>query len=117
TGDGTYITNKSLEPINTSRQWIALHSESFGKVYVDEGAEEAIMHHGRSLLPAGITRVKGAFEKADVVEVYGKKGLLGKGEVNYSSEEVREELRLRKEQKNVKRSIEIIHRNHWVEIK
>ncbi|MEI3613762.1 glutamate 5-kinase [Pseudogracilibacillus sp. SO30301A] len=117
TGDGTYITNKSLETINTSRQWIALHSESLGKVYVDEGAEDAIMHHGRSLLPAGITRVKGSFEKGDVVEVYGKKGMLGKGEVNYSSSEIIEEMKKRLEKRKLEPSIEVIHRDHWVEFK
>src|SRR5699024_7286809 len=117
TGDGTYITNKSLEAINTSRQWIALHSESFGKIYVDQGAEEAILYKGRSLLPAGIVEVEGTFEKGDVVEVYGKKGLLGKGEVNYSSGEVKQEMKKKMEQKKFKPSIEVIHRNHWVEIK
>ncbi|MBO1002655.1 glutamate 5-kinase [Pseudogracilibacillus auburnensis] len=117
TGDGTYITNKALEPINTSRQWIALHSESVGKIYVDEGAEEAILYKGRSLLPAGIFKVKGSFEKGDVVEVYGKNGLLGKGEVNYSSSEVEQEMKKRLEKKKFEPSIEVIHRNRWVEIK
>src|SRR5690625_1279873 len=119
-GDGTYISSPSAGSINTSRQWIALHSETVAKIYVDQGAEEAILYHGRSLLPAGIVKLEGEFEKGDVVEVYGTKRLLGKGEVNYSSAEVREQLRLRKElkkeQKKVAPSIEIIHRNHWVEI-
>src|SRR5699024_12652675 len=70
-GDGTYITDKSIEPINTTRQWIALHSETVGKLYVDQGAEEAILYNGRSLLPAGVFKVKGTFQKGDVVEVYG----------------------------------------------
>lgn len=117
TGDGTYITNKSMEPINTSRQWIALHSESFGKIYVDQGAEEAILYNGRSLLPAGIIEVKGTFEKGDVVEVYGRKGLLGKGEVNYSSSEVKQEMKRKMEQRKLEPSIEVIHRDHWVEFK
>lgn len=119
-GSGTYIQKRTMETINTSRQWIALHSEAVAKIYVDKGAEEAVLYHGRSLLPAGIVKLEGEFEKGDVVEVYGKKGLLGKGEVNYSSEEVREVLSLRKaqleEERKVAPSIEIIHRNHWVEI-
>lgn len=117
TGDGTYITNKAMEPINTSRQWIALHSETVGKVYVDKGAEEAILHQGRSLLPAGIVKVKGAFEKGDVIEVYGANGLLGRGEANYSSLEVKKEMEKRLENKPSKPSIEVIHRNRWVEMK
>src|SRR5690625_4030588 len=117
TGDGTYITNKSLEAINTSRQWIALHSEAVGKIYVDQGAEQAILYHGRSLLPAGIIEIKGVCKKGDVVEVYGKKGLIGKGVVNYSSDEVKQEMEKRTEQRKVEPSIEVSHRNYWVEIK
>lgn len=90
-GDGTYISDPSLGSINTSRQWIALHSESAGKVYVDQGAEEAILYNGRSLLPAGIFKVKGTFQKGDVVEVFGAKGLLGKGEVSCSSDELKKQ--------------------------
>src|SRR5690625_2830578 len=113
-GDGTYISNKAMEPINTSRQWIALHSESLGKIYVDKGAEEAILYKGRSLLPAGVTKVVGSFEKGDVVEVYGEDRLLGKGEVSYSSEEVKIEMQKRLDNKKA-RSIEVIHRDRWVE--
>ena len=118
-GDGTYISSVANQPINTSKQWIALHSETVGKLYVDQGAEEAILYHGRSLLPAGIFKVKGTFQKGDVVEVYGVNGLLGKGEVSYSSSEVEEIIYKRnaKKDKNLlKRSVEVIHRNRWVEI-
>ena len=40
------------------------------------------------LLSAGIFKVKGSFHKGDVVEVFGMKGLLGKGEVKCSSDEL-----------------------------
>src|SRR5690606_16748251 len=80
-GDGTYITNKDLGIINTRRQWIALHSEVMGKIYIDQGAEDAILYNGKSLLPPGILQVEGSFHKGDVVEVFGPAGLLGKGEV------------------------------------
>lgn len=118
-GDGTYIVDRSVEAINTKRQWIALHSEIDGKIYIDEGAEEAIIKNGKSLLPAGIVKVKGDFSKGDVVEVYGAHGLLGKGEVNCSAEEVREELEARS--KNLKKgkvtySTEVIHRDRWIKI-
>lgn len=118
-GDGTYISTLTNQPINTSKQWIALHSETVGRLYVDQGAEEAILYHGRSLLPAGIFKVKGTFQKGDVVEVYGMNGLLGKGEVSCSSDEVKNIIYKRntKKDKNLlKRSVEVIHRNRWVEI-
>src|SRR5690625_3045102 len=117
-GDGTYVSNHTIGSINTRRQWISLHSETVGKIYIDEGAETAIMHNGNSLLPAGICKVKGAFHKGDVVEVFGVTGLLGKGEVNYSSEEVNDAIIKRNEEKTIGKfspMVEVIHRNCWVE--
>lgn len=118
-GDGTYISNRTLSSVTTNRQWIALHSETSGKVYVDQGAEEAILYQGSSLLPAGVFKVKGAFEAGDVVEVYGTKGLLGKGEVTFSSDELKKMIEKRNIEKNkssIMPSIELIHRNRWVQI-
>jgi len=118
-GDGTYIANGSLDPINTSRQWIAFHSETSGKIYVDQGAEEAILHRGKSLLPAGVFKVKGNFQKGDVVEVYGVNGLLGRGEVTYSSQELRDLIEKRSCEENKETlmpTIEVIHRNRWVKV-
>ena len=117
-GDGTYISNALIGTVNTNKQWIALHSESAGKLYVDQGAEEAILYNGRSLLPAGIFKVTGTFQKGDVVEVFGKNGLLGKGEVNCSSEEVKQAIEKRNEENVtdlIAPSVEVIHRNRWVE--
>ena len=116
-GDGTYISNKSFGPINTSKQWIALHSESTGKIYIDKGAEDAILHKGKSLLPAGIVKVKGNFSRGDVVEVHGAKGLIGKGEVGYTSDALIEEIKQRKLMKISPPSVEVIHRNRWIEMK
>ena len=118
-GDGTYITDDSVLAINTKRQWIALHSESAGKLYIDSGAEKAIIESGRSLLPVGITKVEGQFQKGDVVEVYGIDSRLGKGEVSYSAEEVRNEIIRHKqnsESGNYMPAVEVIHRNRWIEI-
>ena len=41
-GDGTYISNEVRNSINISQQWIAMHSEAAGEIFVDKGAEEAI---------------------------------------------------------------------------
>lgn len=118
-GDGTYISNPDVAKINNSRQWIVLHSETTGKLYVDEGAEQAILYNGKSLLPAGVFKVKGTFHKGDVVEVFGLNGLLGKGEVSYSSDELKDTI----EQRNKERiadvlttTVEVIHRDRWAKI-
>ncbi|WP_174733526.1 glutamate 5-kinase [Mesobacillus harenae] len=113
-GDGTYIGHNELGSINTSRQWIAFHSEPAGKLYIDEGAEKAVLFNGRSLLPTGVYEVKGTFLKGDVVEVFGHKGLLGKGEVTCSSDELKQFI-MRKELSKVP-SVEVIHRDKWVKI-
>ncbi|MBS4217532.1 glutamate 5-kinase [Bacillus sp. FJAT-49711] len=118
-GDGTYISSSDFSPINTSRQWIAFHSESTGKIYVDQGAEEAILYNGRSLLPAGVFKINGTFQKGDVVEVYGMHGLIGKGEVSYSSDELKKEIKRRNDEKRMEvlaPSVEVIHRNRWVQV-
>lgn len=113
-GDGTYVGLKYTKSINTKKQWIGFHSTIHGKLYIDKGAEEAILFHGKSLLPAGVFKVQGSFEKGDVVEVYGLDGLLGRGEVNFSSKDL-EQIVSQKFAKS-KGYEEVIHRDRWVEM-
>ncbi|WP_306738083.1 PUA domain-containing protein, partial [Acinetobacter baumannii] len=66
--------------------WIAFHADSDGQIEVDAGAAQALLYEGKSLLPSGITAVRGTFIPGQVVEVIDAQGrLLGKGEVNYSA--------------------------------
>ncbi|GIN60980.1 glutamate 5-kinase 1 [Robertmurraya siralis] len=118
-GDGTYIGTEMLSSVKNNKQWISLHSPIAGKLFIDQGAEKALLSQGSSLLPAGIYGVDGVFDKGNVVEVYGRNGLLGKGEVLYSSDEIRklmgkgrEELKFEK----VYITNEVIHRDQWVQI-
>ncbi|WP_457679559.1 glutamate 5-kinase [Thermovibrio sp.] len=63
--------------------------EAKGKVYIDEGAERAVLKEGKNLLSKGVKKVEGEFKRGDAVEVYNLKGkLLGKGIVKASKEEV-----------------------------
>lgn len=116
-GDGTYIGTDELTAINNNRQWIALHSTVQGSLYVDKGAETALMKHGSSLLPAGIYKIEGIFEKGNVVEVIGESGRIGKGEVLYSSDELMSIIGKKSEEcKNTEHHSRttVIHRNKWV---
>ncbi|MCZ2259586.1 glutamate 5-kinase [Sporosarcina sp. G11-34] len=118
-GNGTYISNKERNQININQQWIAMHSESSGIVYVDKGAEEALLYYSKNLLPAGIFKVKGNFQKGDVVEVYGLNGVIGKGEVAYSSDDLVKVIGTRSAEPTKRGSgvpIEVIHREKWVKI-
>lgn len=112
-GDGTYVENNALTCLNNSKQWITF-TEVSGKLYIDEGAEQAIVYNGKSLLPAGVFQIEGDFYNGDVVEVYNRQHtLLGRGEVNYSSVELGEAMGKRTDEHSIS-SIEVIHRNNWV---
>ncbi|MFZ0443068.1 MAG: glutamate 5-kinase [Bacillus sp. (in: firmicutes)] len=116
-GDGTYIGSDLLTTVNNPKQWIALHSETAGKIYIDEGAEIALTSQGSSLLPAGIYEIEGTFGKGDVVEVFGKSGMLGKGEVYYSSVQLQKIMGKRSceaEKVMAMETTEVIHRDKWV---
>ena len=89
-GDGTYIGHSGIEFIKKTKQWIAIHSNVAGRIKVDDGAAEALVFYGKSLLPAGIKEIEGEFRAGDVVEVLDiDSRVLGKGEVNYSSKELK----------------------------
>lgn len=111
-GDGTYIDREQLPILPNQKQWICF-TEVSGKLYIDKGAEEALLLKGKSLLPAGIYKFEGEFEKGAVVEVYGESGLLGRGEVLYSSKELAFACGKRTDELEVY-PIEVIHRDKWV---
>ncbi|ODV55833.1 glutamate 5-kinase [Lysinibacillus fusiformis] len=113
-GDGTYIGHDDLAVLKNHKQWIAL-TEVSGKIFIDSGAEQALMVNGKSLLPAGVYQVEGDFNNGDVVEVYSEQGLLGRGEVLYSSQELVSTMGKRSNAFS-KCPIEVIHRDKWLKI-
>lgn len=112
-GDGTYFKCNE-KAIPTNKQWVKL-TKSSGKLFIDEGAVQALQFGGKSLLPAGVYAFEGLFEKGDVVEVYDRHTCIGRGEVMYSSSEL--ELAMGKRTAELMHvPIEVIHRNQWVKI-
>ncbi|MCW2989756.1 MAG: proB [Solirubrobacterales bacterium] len=69
--------------------WLRYAKPSRGTVVVDAGAARALREGGTSLLPVGITEVRGAFDAGDAVEITSEGRLLGKGIVSYAAEELR----------------------------
>ncbi|WP_100406905.1 glutamate 5-kinase [Bacillus solitudinis] len=121
-GDGTYLGSFQHDPVMpTVKQWIALHSTSSGRIIIDDGAEKAVLAHGKSLLPAGVVSVEGTFNEHDVVEVFNKEGyILGKGKSNVSSEQLHRVKGLSSTDAQLQTGRlkpEIIHRNNWVSLK
>lgn len=117
-GDGTYVGTDACPTLQTPKQWIALHSPISGKIVIDDGAKSAILFDGKSLLPVGVCDVTGQFSVGDVVEIVDESSeILGKGQVNYSSEELQQIKRLSSEQAmqlTKRQRPEVIHRDNWV---
>ena len=75
------------DPVTARKRWIAGQLEPKGTVEIDAGAERALLS-GKSLLPAGVSRVEGAFERGDAVVIRGPDGReLGRGLVAYTRED------------------------------
>ena len=55
-------------PIAARKIWIGGSLELKGAVFVDSGAAAALAR-GKSLLPAGVTRIEGVFERGDCVAI------------------------------------------------
>ncbi len=73
------------DPVTAKKAWIAGQLEPQGALHLDAGAVRALKS-GKSLLPAGVVRVDGAFERGDVVLVRGPDGAeIGRGLVAYDS--------------------------------
>lgn len=69
--------------------WIAFAKTAKGTVVIDDGARDALVKQGKSLLPAGVTACHGEFEAGDAVEVADKKGrVFGRGLTSFSSTEL-----------------------------
>ena len=77
------------EPRSARKTWIAATVNPAGALIVDDGAVRAL-RGGKSLLPAGIVAVEGAFERGDCVIVRTRAGgEAGRGLSAYSSAEIR----------------------------
>ncbi len=55
------------------RNWIAGRLKPLGEIIIDNGAAKALLG-GASLLPAGVTRVSGDFQRGDAVTISGPDG-------------------------------------------
>lgn len=73
-------------PVASRKRWIAGALEPRGTLHLDAGAVAAL-RRGTSLLPAGVTRVEGAFQRGDAVVLRGPDGAeIGRGLVAYDAD-------------------------------
>ena len=72
------------------KRWIAFFHKTGGALMVDDGARDAILARGRSLLPIGVRAVEGEFERSAMVNIKGLDGsVFARGLASYSSTEIR----------------------------
>ena len=84
---GTLFVRKDKK-IKSKKYWLAYGTNKNGNIFIDNGAEKALKN-GNSLLPVGIKKVEGKFDKGTVVQILNSEGIIiAKGISNYSSEEI-----------------------------
>jgi glutamate 5-kinase len=85
-GDCTWFI-PSGNPQTARKRWISGSLQSLGSVIVDDGAVAAL-ERGGSLLPAGILRIEGTFQRGDAITIMKRDGSeFGRGLIAYSSED------------------------------
>jgi glutamate 5-kinase len=110
------------ERIVSRKRWIAFDTRIEGKITVDEGAREALLRRGKSLLPSGISSVEGRFNTGACVAVVDMEGKeFARGLTSYSSDEI-EKIKGKKTSQiektlGYKDYDEVIHRDNLVILK
>jgi glutamate 5-kinase len=85
---GTYFVPKE-QRLASRKRWIAFTLKPLGALIIDDGAANAIMKCGKSLLPSGILEVQGDFNVGAAVEFKGTQSqTYGMGLVNYSAVDI-----------------------------
>ncbi|MFV2089643.1 MAG: glutamate 5-kinase [Pseudomonadales bacterium] len=78
----------SVSPLDARKRWIAGQQKARGVLLLDAGAVEALVSRGVSLLPVGVTEVRGNFSRGELVHCRAADGrIVAQGLVNYSSTE------------------------------
>jgi len=121
--DGRQIGTLFLPGRKLARRkwWTAFAFKPKGVIWVDGGAEQAVVNNGKSLLPSGVVRVDGHFASGDCVEMKNTSGaVVARGIANYSSSEMDrikglKSLDIEKEL-GYKYTEEVIHRDNMVVI-
>lgn len=105
-GVGTLVRARP-ERLSARKLWIAFALASQGRISVDDGARDALLRGGGSLLAVGITGADGDFVAGDAVEVVGADGEpFAKGLIGLDAAAMRDAIGAH--------SVEVIHRDDFV---
>ena len=114
---GTFFEG-SRDKRQSRKTWIASLGSPKGYLIIDDGAVKAISERGSSLLPVGITALKGEFNKGDLVVCQSQNKEIAKGFSNFNASELDQIIGLKSEEINSKLGYtsaeEVIHRDNLV---
>ncbi len=114
---GTFFEG-SRDKRQARKTWIASLGSPKGQLIIDDGAAKAINEEGGSLLPVGITALKGEFKKGDLVACQSQNKEVARGFSNFSASELDQIIGLKSDEINTKLGYtsaeEVIHRDNLV---
>ena len=104
--------------LDARKKWIISSLSSTAKIYIDQGASKALKS-GKSLLPAGITKVSGVFRKGDNILIVDSNNIdIARALSSFTSEEINKIKGLQSNQiENIlgyASKSEIVHKNDMV---
>ncbi len=86
--NGTHLESREDDRV-TKKIWMVNHLKPKGKIFIDRGAEEAIIFKGKSLLSAGVVKSEGIYERGEIIRCFNEKNKeIAKGLINYSNKEI-----------------------------
>ncbi len=109
-----------ISSLDARKKWIIGSLNSSGVIHIDSGAAKALLN-GKSLLAAGITKIKGSFDKGENVLIIDEnENQLARGLVSFNSSEIN---RIKGRQSNEIEKIlgylsksEIVHKDDMVKL-
>jgi glutamate 5-kinase len=105
-GVGT-VFQPSQSPLSDRKRWLAHALLPKGSLWLDAGAEQALVKRGASLLAVGVTRVEGEFAAQEPVRLLSPAGCeLGRGLTALGSEEL--------QALKGRAGVEVVHRDQLV---
>ena len=105
--------------LESRKRWLVTgYTSSKGEIILDKGAVKAV-NKNASVLPAGVTSVKGNFDRGDIIAIKDEKSTtIGLGISNYSSDEISKIKGIKSSEINelVENNYgdEIVHRNNFI---
>ncbi|MBW3694289.1 glutamate 5-kinase [Vibrio sp. T187] len=77
------------EALENRKRWILAGPASMGDIVIDDGAVNAVINKGSSLLAKGVTKVSGQFSRGEVTRITDSQGqVIARGIASYSSQDL-----------------------------